>query len=64
MLFILAKSINGEIVVDGSVAGMRLVKELIRITIKDGKTMKIEGSEEAEKLKNCSRDLTLLILIK
>ena len=45
-------------------AGMRLVKELIRITIKDGKTMKIEGSEEAEKLKNCSRDLTLLILIK
>ncbi len=45
------QSINGEIVVDASIAGIGLVKEPVRITIKDGKAKKIEGGEEAEKLK-------------
>lgn len=43
---------NGVVVVDGSMAGVGLVKNPIKITIKDGYAGEITGGEEAEKLKN------------
>ena len=42
---------NGVIVVDGSMAGVGVLKQPIRIEVKDGFAVKIEGGEEAEKLK-------------
>ncbi len=43
---------NGVVVVDGSMAGVGLVKNPIKITVKDGYAEEITGGEEAEKLKN------------
>jgi len=42
---------NGVIVVDGSLAGIGLVKEPVKIVVKDGFAVDISGGEEAEKLK-------------
>lgn len=42
---------NGVVVVDGSMAGVGLVKTPIRIVVKNGYAEEISGGEEAEKLK-------------
>jgi leucyl aminopeptidase (aminopeptidase T) len=42
---------NGVIVVDGSIASIGILKTPVRITIKDGFAVNIEGGEEADKLK-------------
>ncbi len=42
---------EGIVVIDGSMAGIGLLKNPIKLIIKDGKVKDIEGQEEAEKLK-------------
>lgn len=42
---------NGTIIFDGSIASIGLLKEPVRITVKDGYAIRISGKEEAEKLK-------------
>ena len=42
---------NGVIVFDGSMAGVGVLKSPIKVIVKDGFAEKIEGGEEAEKLK-------------
>ncbi len=42
------KQINGTIVFDGSVAGIGMLKEPIKLTVEEGYAMDIEGGEEAK----------------
>jgi leucyl aminopeptidase (aminopeptidase T) len=50
-------SANGVIVVDGSIAGVGLVKTPVTLVVKDGVVVDIRGGEEAEKLRNMLADL-------
>lgn len=43
---------NGTIVFDGSIASVGLLREPVKITVKDGYAIKISGGDEAEKLRN------------
>ena len=45
------RSANGVFVVDASMAGVGRLKKPIKITVKDGFAVKIEGGSEAEKLR-------------
>lgn len=42
---------NGVLVVDGSFAGIGMLKQPIKITVEDGYAVKIEGGSQAEELK-------------
>ena len=42
---------HGVLVVDGSMAGLGLLKTPIRLTVRDGLAMEISGGEEAERLR-------------
>ncbi len=42
---------NGTIVFDGSIASVGLLKEPVKITVKDGYAVEISGGEEAEKFR-------------
>jgi len=42
---------NGVVVYDGSVSGIGILKNPVRIEVKEGFAIKIEGGEEAEKLR-------------
>lgn len=41
---------NGSLVYDASMGGVGLLKEPIRVTVKDGWAVKVEGGEEAQRL--------------
>jgi len=45
-------SINGTIVFDGSLVPLGILKELVRLTIKKGEIVKIEGGKEATEYEN------------
>jgi leucyl aminopeptidase (aminopeptidase T) len=51
-------STNGVIVIDGSIAGIGLVKTPLTLVVKDGIVIDIRGGEEAEKLRNILADLS------
>lgn len=50
-------STNGKFVVDASMAGIGLLKNPIKITVKDGYAMSIEGGGKAEELKGLLENL-------
>ena len=49
-------STNGMVIVDRSMAGVGKVDKPIKLTIKDGNIVKIEGGEKAEELKKLLKD--------
>ncbi|MCS7099137.1 MAG: hypothetical protein RMH84_02525 [Sulfolobales archaeon] len=50
---------NGTVVIDGSMAGIGVLKEPVRMVFKDGIATSIEGGKEAEMRGNCYSDIML-----